>query len=97
MSGVIVNSAVYTDIGNVWYLRDDVTIENEEFNVGRLWQDLAIGAGTGLRINFGFIKIRLDYAYKVKNPSLEDANEKTWFNNWKLFNGQLQFGIDYPF
>jgi len=97
ISGIKINSAVYTDIGNVWYLRDDPTIENEEFRFGKLWNDLAIGAGTGLRLDFGFLNLRFDYAYKVKNPSIETPGEKKWFNNWKPFNGQLQFGIDYPF
>jgi len=97
INGVTLNSALFTDIGNVWYLRNDPTIQNEEFNVSRLGQDIAIGAGTGLRIDFNFLKLRLDYAYKIKNPSLEAVGQKQWFYNWGLFNGQLQFGIDYPF
>jgi outer membrane protein insertion porin family len=97
VNGIIVNSALYTDIGNVWYLRDDPKIENEKFRFDRLGQDIAIGAGTGLRLDFGFLKLRLDYAYKVKNPSRQTLTEKQWFYNWGLFNGQLQFGIDYPF
>jgi outer membrane protein insertion porin family len=92
-----VNSALFTDIGNVWYYRDDPTIENEKFSFNRLGQDIAIGAGTGLRLDFSFLKLRLDYAYKVKNPSRQSLTEKQWFYNWGLFNGQLQFGIDYPF
>lgn len=91
--GWIINSAFFTDIGNVWYLRNDPTIENEEFRFNRLWNDLAIGAGTGLRLDLGFLKIRADYAFKIKNPSLE-APGKQWFQDKR---GQLQFGIDYPF
>lgn len=97
VNGVTLNSAFFVDVGNVWYRRDDATIQNEEFKIGRLAQDIAIGAGTGLRVDFNFLKLRLDYAYKVKNPSRQNLNEKEWFYNWGLFNGQLQFGIDYPF
>jgi outer membrane protein assembly factor BamA len=101
-NGIIFNSALFTDIGNVWFLRDDPSMENEQFSVKRLWQDIAIGVGTGLRIDLGFIKLRFDYAYKLKNPSLEPAMDpmrppKQWAYNWKPFNGQLQFGVDYPF
>jgi outer membrane protein insertion porin family len=91
--GWIINSALFTDVGNVWFLRDDPTIENEEFRFNRLWHDLAIGAGTGLRLDLGFLKIRVDYAFKIKNPTLEVPGPQ-WFTDTK---GQLQFGIDYPF
>jgi len=99
INGVVVNSALFTDIGNVWYLRNDPTIQGEEFprSFQKFADDIAIGAGTGLRIDFNFLKLRLDYAYKVKNPSRQNPAEKQWFHNWGLFNGQLQFGIDYPF
>jgi hypothetical protein len=45
--------------------------------VGKLWKDLAIGAGTGLRIDFGFLKVRIDYAYKVKDPTPATAERRT--------------------
>lgn len=100
--GIGINTALYTDIGNVWFLRD-----NPDFPGGRIpgtvqkfFKDIAIGLGTGLRVDFGFFKFRLDYAYKVKDPTpdLEKAlSQNKWFYGWGLFNGQLQLGIDYPF
>jgi hypothetical protein len=65
-----------------------------------LWQDIAIGTGTGLRIDFGFLKVRFEYAYKVKDPTPDVTHpeqQNKWFYNWKLNNGQFQLGIDYPF
>jgi outer membrane protein insertion porin family len=98
IGGVLLNSAVYTDIGNVWFLREAPGFPGGEFKFGKLWKDLAIGAGTGLRIDFGFFLVRLDYAYKVKDPSPEipEAQNK-WFYDWGLLNGQLQLGVNYPF
>lgn len=95
ISGVQLNGAAFTDMGNIWFLRKNPDFENGEFNPGRLWQDLAIGAGTGLRIDFGFFLVRFDYAYKVKDPSKRGSD--VWLYNWKPLNGQLQFGINYPF
>jgi len=100
LSGVILNSALFTDIGNVWFVRKNSDFPNGEFKFNRLWTDIAIGAGTGLRIDFGFLKLRFDYAYKVKNPTPDITNsseQNQWFYNWQLFNGQFQLGIDYPF
>jgi outer membrane protein insertion porin family len=97
LKGYIINSALFVDVGNVWYLRDDPSMENENFRFHRLWHDLGIGAGTGLRIDLSFIKIRLDYAYKIKNPSPDRPGEGQWIKHFKPLEGQLQFGIDYPF
>ena len=98
--GFPLESALYTDIGNVWFIRSNPDFIGGEFKFNKLWKDIAIGTGTGLRIDFGFLKLRLDYAYKVKNPT-PDINEaetqNKWFHNWKPFNGQFQLGIGYPF
>lgn len=98
--GIGINTVVFTDVGNVWFLRKNDDFPDGEFprSFDKLWKDIGIGMGTGLRVDFGFFKIRLDYAYKVKDPTpalLKDQNK--WFHGWELFNGQVQLGIDYPF
>jgi outer membrane protein insertion porin family len=98
--GFPAEGALFTDIGNVWFLRKNLDFPNGEFKINRLWKDLAIGAGTGFRWDFGFLKLRLDYAYKVKNPSpdaSDPGSQNKWFYKWQLLNGQLQVGINYPF
>ena len=98
---IAVQNALYTDIGNVWFLRSNPDFINGEFQPSRLWKDIGIGMGTGLRVDLStFLKIRLDYAYKVKNPTPDITNaeaQNKWFYGWQLFNGQVQLGIDYPF
>jgi outer membrane protein assembly factor BamA len=98
--GIGINTVLFTDVGNVWFLRKNADFPGGEFprSFDKLWKDLGIGLGTGLRVDFGFFKIRLDYAYKVKDPTpdiLEAQNK--WFHGWQLFSGQVQLGIDYPF
>ncbi|MFL5789535.1 MAG: BamA/TamA family outer membrane protein, partial [Flavisolibacter sp.] len=96
--GFNVEGALFIDMGNIWFLRANPDFIDGEFRPGKLWKDIAIGTGTGVRIDFGFLKGRLDYAYKVKNPSPENIEEQNkWFYRWKLTSGQLQLGIDYPF
>ncbi len=101
IAGTKIESVLFTDIGNVWFLKKEASIdENEVFKFSRLGNDIGIGAGTGLRIDFDFFLIRVDYAYKVKDPSPSPdqiASQNKWFYNWQLFNGQLQIGINYPF
>ena len=95
--------ALFTDIGNVWFLRKNIDFVNGEFNVNRLWKDLAVGVGTGFRIDFSFLLLRFDFAWKAKNPTpdiLDAAAQNKWFYRTKLFGtygAQFQLGINYPF
>jgi outer membrane protein insertion porin family len=98
--GFWVNGALFTDVGNIWFLKSAAGDPEEVFSFSRLGKDLAVGMGLGFRIDFNFFVVRLDYAYKAKNPSpspAEAAGQNKWFYNWKPFNGQLQLGINYPF
>ncbi|HEX7903392.1 MAG TPA: BamA/TamA family outer membrane protein [Chitinophagaceae bacterium] len=99
-AGVRLESVLFTDIGNVWFLKKEAGTPEEVFNVGRLWQDLGIGVGTGLRVDFTFFLIRVDYAFKAKDPSPDPTNaasQNKWFDNFNLLKGQIQIGINYPF
>lgn len=96
-------TALFTDMGNVWFLRKNPDFPNGEFNVNRLGKDLAIGVGTGFRIDFGFLLARFDFAWKAKDPSPEDpAAQNKWFYHWRpgfksRYGAQFQLGINYPF
>jgi outer membrane protein insertion porin family len=95
---VKIKSALFTDIGNIWYRNADVdpAIKNAEFNIGRLYRDIAVGAGTSLRLDFDYFLIRFDWAYKLKNPVYANENYG-WFHDVELSKGQFQLGINYPF
>ncbi|GAB3015532.1 BamA/TamA family outer membrane protein [Niabella terrae] len=100
VAGVPVNGALFTDVGNIWFLKAHAGADSETFNLSRLGTDLAIGSGAGIRVDFNFFVIRLDYAYKVKDPSpdLKDAAYQNKFFAYPFFKGsQLQVGIGYPF
>ena len=99
IAGIKLKSALFVDVGNIWARTvDEFNIEdkNAEFKLGRLYKDLAIGAGTSLRFDFDFFLIRLDWAYQLKNPAYT-AIKNGWFYNFKILEGQFQLGIGYPF
>ena len=98
VNGVTLNSALFTDIGNVWFMRENPDFPGGKFKLDNLWTDIGIGLGTGLRVDFGFLNIRLDYAFKVKNPSPDNIEEQNkWFYQWQFNDGQFQLGVNYPF
>jgi outer membrane protein assembly factor BamA len=101
VAGTKVESALFVDAGNVWFLKKNAGSADEVFNFSRLGKDIAVGAGTGLRLDFSFFLIRVDYAWKIKDPSPDPANiasQNKWFYGLKQpLKGQLQIGINYPF
>lgn len=99
IAGIKVKSALFVDMGNIWaktFDRNKVVQDSAQFKLGRLYTDLAIGAGTSLRFDFDFFLIRLDWAYKIKNPRYA-KEQNGWFHDIRLVDGQFQLGIGYPF
>ena len=97
--GIKFRSALFTDIGNVWDRKNVDTgsaAVNSDFAINRFYKEFAVGMGTGLRLDFNYFLIRLDWAYKVRDPQREEFADR-WFYGLTLGSGQLQLGINYPF
>jgi outer membrane protein assembly factor BamA len=103
VAGVKLNGALFTDIGNVWYRKDNPDYAGGTFQFNKFYKDLAVDVGTGVRLDFNYFLIRLDYALKARNPSPEPVNvagQGKWFYGWEpktLLQGVLQLGVNYPF
>jgi outer membrane protein insertion porin family len=99
--GIKFKSALFTDIGNIWDWKPIDTSalgQGSDFQLNRFYKEFAIDAGTGLRLDFNFFLIRLDWAYKIHDPQALSDQQPGWF--YKLHDigsGQLQLGINYPF
>ena len=102
-----IGTALFTDMGNIWNTRDLGNDLNAGFKLDRLYKDLAIGIGSGLRLDFDYFIIRIDYALKMKDPTrlynngwLDFSNMK-WTevkpNGLRVNNFAWQFGIGLPF
>lgn len=98
--GYHVSSCLFTDIGNVWFIRKNADFPDGHLTADKFLKDLAVGIGTGVRFDFDFLKVRLDYGLKVKNPTPEPVNaagQNKWFYNFNPWGGIVQLGINYPF
>lgn len=105
IAGVKIGSALFADIGNIWNLKSNTVDPEAKFSFKNLGRDLAIGVGTGMRVDFSYFLIRLDLAYKVKDPARQYNNgwmdKFQWTENrangLKIPNYALQLGIGLPF
>ena len=97
--GIKFKSALFTDIGNIWNWRPidtSAAAVGSDFQLNRFYKEFAVGAGTGLRLDFNYFLIRLDWSYRIRDPQALEGSDK-WFYDLKLGSGQLQLGINYPF
>jgi outer membrane protein assembly factor BamA len=93
-----VAGAVFIDAGNVWTLKDDNTEEGRlaMFRWDTFAESIAANWGVGLRLDFGFLLLRLDMGMKVHDP----ARNTKWINPGEWLtkgNYALHFGVGYPF
>jgi outer membrane protein assembly factor BamA len=96
--GFKIKSALFTDIGNIWYRnnQNNPDLNNAVFRFSTAFRDLAIASGTSLRLDFSYFLIRLDWAYRIKDPAFANKNNG-WLNDIRIVSGQAQLGINYPF
>ncbi len=111
VGGVKLDGALFADVGNIWNIKKDTSSRaiNTELNFARLYNDVAIAAGFGLRIDFSnFFLIRLDLGYKLKDPARQtpggwlknlqfSETRNNGANGIEVTNMAIQLGIGLPF
>jgi outer membrane protein assembly factor BamA len=90
------NAAMFVDAGNIWLRKHYASFPDGEFTGDKFIGQIAIGAGMGIRFDFNFFIIRLDAAFKVKDPSLKEGDRWT-VGKQPLKSTVFNFGIGYPF
>ena len=92
---------VFTDIGNIWLLKENKGFPKGEFAFNRFYKELAMDVGLGFRLDLSFLIIRIDYALKIHDPAKQQSNGWQTFNwtDYKDFKADraIVFGIGYPF
>ncbi|MDQ3192560.1 MAG: BamA/TamA family outer membrane protein [Bacteroidota bacterium] len=103
--------AFFVDAGNIWLFNEDPARPGGNFEFNQFIDQLAIGTGMGLRLDFSFFVFRLDLGLKVRDPMI--VGQDKWVimhvfdTQWKQDNlsyigrkryfTNLNFGIGYPF
>lgn len=93
--------AFFVDAGNIWLWKQDSSRPGGEFKRSQFLNQLAVGTGLGLRLDFSFFVLRFDTAFPIRKPYEDtpwvindiDFGSKTWRQNNIIFN----IAIGYPF
>lgn len=83
--------ALFIDAGNIWRREGQ-----NSFSLAELRQTYALGAGYGFRIGTPIGPIRLDFAYRVFDPT-EPGGRRWAFRRWNLTSFLFNFGIGEAF
>jgi outer membrane protein assembly factor BamA len=90
--------AIFLDAGNVWAIKPEEGKPGADFQWNRFYKEVAIGTGLGVRVDFSFFLLRVDFGLKVRDPALPENDR--WipiFRNFSFNDLHLNFGIGYPF
>ncbi len=92
-------AALFADAGNIWLVRDDPERPGGQFHWKNALDELAMGAGIGLRFDPDVIVVRLDLATPLRNPTLPIGDR--WviddLEPRVLDNVVMNIAIGYPF
>jgi outer membrane protein assembly factor BamA len=94
----IFQGAFFTDAGNIWLWNPDANRPGANFNGATFYQQIAVGAGFGLRLNFNFFVVRFDEAWAVYDPT-QAPNSRLYkkANEYNLRRMRINIGIGFPF
>jgi len=117
-NSMYLKGAIFTDIGNIWDFRKQgplpnthPTYDSAHLDISHLYQELAMGAGVGFRLDFNYFILRFDFGFRFKKPDEEEADGWQLPNiniahvfgrsldnkEWRYNNYNFSFGIGYSF
>jgi len=95
--------ALFVDAGNVWLQKSNPSKIGTPFLFSTFMNEMAVGAGVGLRLDVSFFILRFDVAMPLRKPWLPD-NQRWVINqidfgnpSWRTRNLVLNIAIGYPF
>ncbi len=102
--GYDLQGATFMDAGNIWNHKNN-SDGSGKLQLKNLYRDVAMNVGMGIRWDLSYLVVRLDAAYKVKDPVREGngwMDTLEWRSTNRLGTNErsnvgVQFGIGYPF
>lgn len=89
--------AAFIDAGNIWTLKDEGQVGGQ-FKFDKFYEQIALGYGIGIRLNFDYFVIRLDWGLKAFDPSRGDGERWRFVPGWNILKDTaLHFAVGYPF
>lgn len=90
--------ALFLDGGNIWTLRDYPEQPGGQFHWHSFWREIAAAYGLGLRLNFDYFILRLDFGMKAINPAYSSRRDHYPITHPRLSRDlTFHFAVGMPF
>lgn len=94
----VMELGAFIDAGNVWTLLPYGDQVGGNFDIRNAYKEIALGYGLGLRFDFSFFLLRLDWGIKAYDPSKIGSDAWRFNNSWDVMKDTaLHFAVGYPF
>lgn len=88
--------AVFVDAGNVWLNKANKDAPGGEIKWNKLFKELALSTGAGVRLDLDFFVLRLDIGIPLRSPALPE--DKRWIvQDLRFRNVMFNLAFGYPF
>ncbi|ASB49780.1 translocation and assembly module lipoprotein TamL [Alkalitalea saponilacus] len=94
----LLEGALFVDVGNIWGIRPEGSMEDGLFEFDRFYRQLAVGTGFGTRFDFNYFIFRIDTGLKLRDPA--ELSGDRWIPFSRSYNWNdvaFNFAIGYPF
>ena len=106
--GFWMRGALFTDVGNIWGRKNLINTQPDAvLMLDKLYKDIAVASGFGVRMDFSYFILRFDLGYPLKDPRYDPSkapytgfystSKYGWFVPGHWNDPTLQFAIGYPF
>jgi outer membrane protein insertion porin family len=85
--------ALFSDAGNIWNSPRS-TFPDGRFKIHTFFNEIAVGAGYGLRLDWEYVVFRIDAGYRIYDPAIDNGFRRGWFQS---SNPYIHFGIGHSF
>lgn len=95
--------ALFMDAGNIWAISAADERPGAQFHFDSFYRQIALGYGTGLRLNLGFFILRMDLGVKLYDPAIgvdpehPDAHWIPFQRDYSERDFVMHVGVGYPF
>jgi outer membrane protein insertion porin family len=87
-------TAFFLDASNIWTYNYDLNRVGSQFSKN-FYREIALTAGTGLRMDLSFFVIRVDVGFPITNPALESGSKWVFQSRQAYYDeGIAVFGIE---
>lgn len=92
-----VNGAFFVDAGNIWNYHANSLLPGGEFHFNTFYDQIAVDAGIGVRLDFNLAIVRIDWAVPFRNPYPNSMGNHWTFDDFSILDSHIGLNIGYPF